>query len=170
MSRWRAQSPEQMVAGASQILPFWVSLILVVMIAYYLARMVWLFFPADEETLWIPPSTPANSAAPRSSGAPVRDYQPIIDAHLFGTASAEDVEVVEENDDAPDTRLNLKLRAAVAAVDEQLAHAIIADGTGEEKVYFVKDTVPGGATLHRGGARAVERNGVPAPRGVPELG
>jgi len=149
MLRWRAQSPEQMVASASQILPFWLSLLLVMLIAYYLARMVWLFFPADEETLWMPPTAPATSAAMRSGAAPLRDYQPIIDAHLFGTASADDVEVVEETDDAPDTRLNLKLRAAVAAVDEKLAHAIIADGTGEEKVYFIKDTVPGGATLHR---------------------
>ena len=149
MSRWRAQSPEQVVAGASQVLPFWVSLILVMIIAYYVARMVWLFFPADEEMLWMPPSAPTSSAATRNDGTPARNYQPIVDAHLFGTASADDVEVVEETDDAPDTRLNLKLRAAVAAVDEQVAHAIIADGTGEEKVYFIKDTVPGGAMLHR---------------------
>jgi general secretion pathway protein C len=50
---------------------------------------------------------------------------------------------------APETQLNLELRGAVAAADERFAHAIIADGSGTEKVYFLKDSVPGGAVLQR---------------------
>lgn len=149
MSRWRAQSLEQMAATATQHLPFWVSLILGTLIAFYLARLVWFFYPTGDEPLWMPPVAAPSSSQQRSAGVTIRNYEPIVDAHLFGTASADDEPVVEETDDAPDTRLNLKLRAAVAAVDEKMAHAIIADGTGDEKVYFVKDSVPGGATLHR---------------------
>ena len=50
--------------------------------------------------------------------------------------------------DAPETQLNLQLRGTIAAGDETMAHAIIADGNGKDKVYFINDAVPGGAVLH----------------------
>jgi general secretion pathway protein C len=79
-----------------------------------------------------------------------QNYQTIVDSHLFGTAGAESAPIVaEETDDAPDTRLNLKLRATVSAEDQAIAHAIITDGSGKENVFFVRDSIPGGATLHR---------------------
>lgn len=148
MSRWSAQSPEQLVAKASQHLPIWVSLMLVVLIAYYLARVVWLLFPSGEPVGWSPPQrTGGGLPAPSAGGA---DYGKIIESHLFGTASETSAApVVVETENAPDTRLNLKLRAAVAATDSEVAHAIIADGSGNEKVYFLKNSIPGGATLHR---------------------
>jgi general secretion pathway protein C len=37
----------------------------------------------------------------------------------------------------------------VAAADERFAHAIVADGSSVEKVYFLKDPLPGGAVLVR---------------------
>ncbi len=37
----------------------------------------------------------------------------------------------------------------MAATDNEVAHAIISDGSGNEKVYFLKSSIPGGATLHR---------------------
>ena len=55
----------------------------------------------------------------------------------------------DDTDDAPDTRLNLKLRATVSAEDQEFAHAIVADSAGKEKVYFIRDSIPGGATLHK---------------------
>lgn len=147
MSRWSQQTPEQILAKATQHLPFWVSLTFVILIGYYLARIAWLLYPAADETAWSPPP-PLNSPA----GQPAADaaFQTIVAAHLFGTTDANAVPaVVEETDDAPDTRLNLKLRATVAATDQTVAHAIIADNAGKEKVYFVRDSIPGGATLHR---------------------
>jgi len=152
ISYWSSQSPEQLVAKASEHLPLWVSLALVILIAYYLARVVWLFFPASDSVLWAPPQTmPAGERA--ASGASVENnYAAIVETHLFGNASkdaAPIIEATDEGDDAPDTRLNLSLRATVSASDTDFAHAIIADGANNEKVYFTKDSVPGGATLHR---------------------
>lgn len=148
MSRWSAQSPEQLVAKASQYLPIWVSLTLVVLIAYYLARAAWLLYPSGEQVVWTPPQR--TGAARLAQSATTADYGKIVDSHLFGTASdSSAAPVVVETENAPDTRLNLKLRAAVAATDSEVAHAIIADGSGDEKVYFLKSSIPGGATLHR---------------------
>ncbi len=147
-SRWNAESPEQLIALASRHIPFWVSLLLVILIGYYLASMAWMLYPEAEQADWTPPafSGPGNSAAPAPQAG---DYTALVNAHLFGTASKEPVPVVEGTIDAPETRLNLKLRGAVSARDDQVAHAIIADGSGKEKVYFLGDAIPGGATLHQ---------------------
>jgi len=147
MSRWSLQSPEQLVAKASNHLPFWVSLLFVILIGYYLAKIAWLLYPTADEASWTPPVAATRST---SGSADRENYRSIVDTHLFGTANADSAPVVvEETDDAPDTRLNLKLRATVSAEDQNIAHAIIADGSGKENVYFVRDSIPGGATLHR---------------------
>jgi len=156
ISRWSAQSPEQLVAKASQHMPIWVSLLLVVLIAYYLARAVWLLIPSGEDILWVPPQVTGNGRQAVNPSA--SDYGRIVDSHLFGTASQDAAVAVVETENAPDTRLNLKLRAAVAASEDGVAHAIIADGTGSEKVYFVGSSVPGGASLHRVNADRVILN------------
>ncbi len=149
MSRWGLQTPEQVIAKASQFLPFWTSLLFAILIGYYLAKIVWLVYPGADETAWVPPSAPVVARTAAIPGGD-RNYRSILDAHLFGTANAESAPaVVEETDDAPDTRLNLKLRATVSADEQTIAHAIIADGSGKEHVYFVHDSIPGGATLHR---------------------
>jgi len=149
ISDWSLKSPEQLAAKASQHMPFWMSLLLVILIGYYLAKIVWLVYPTEDVSLWIPP--PATSArADNSAAGGGQNQQTIIDSHLFGTASTDSAPIIaEETDDAPDTRLNLKLRATVSADDQVIAHAIIADGSGKENVYFVRDSIPGGATLHR---------------------
>lgn len=149
ISRWSTQTPEQLLARASEHLPIWVSLTLVVLIAYYLARAAWMIYPSADEALWTPPPMPDATRSAVGAGDSRSDYGAITDAHLFGTASATAAPVVVETENAPETRLNLKLRAAVAATDDQVAHAIIADGSGNEKVYFIKGSIPGGATLHR---------------------
>jgi general secretion pathway protein C len=145
LDRWTSQSPEQMLASASERLPFWISLLVVALIAYYLARLIWLLYPAGDEFAWSPPAR----TGPGRVAAQQIDYQSIVGTHLFGKGSDEAIPVPDESVDAPDTRLNLRLRATIAANDPETAHAIIADGSGNEKVYFLKDSVPGGATLHR---------------------
>ena len=109
--------------------------------------------PDAGDALWTPPPDDRQTGQRRPGPAPSRTsptIPSIVEAHLFGTAiriGRAGTSVETEN--APDTRLNLKLRAAVAASDNEVAHAIIADGSGNEKVYFIRSSIPGGATLHR---------------------
>lgn len=149
----RTQNPAELAAAASTHLPFWVSALLVVLIAYYLARLVWITVPTETSYDWTQRPITAGSTA-QTSAATI-NYKAIVAAHLFGKANEEPVEVVEapgdgpcNEGDCPDTRLNLKLRGTIATDDETVAHAIIADGSGKAEVYFVKDPVPGGAALH----------------------
>jgi len=150
MSGWRLESPERLLAVASERMPIWVSLLFVVLIAYYLARISWMLYPSSDEPLWAPPqATDAGQLITKQVNAD-QQYSGIVAAHLFGIAKESGAAPAPtETEDAPDTRLNLKLRATVAATETEIAHAIIADGSGNEKVYFVKDSVPGGASLHR---------------------
>ena len=150
MSGWRVESPERLLAVASERMPFWVSLIFVVLIAYYLARVVWTLYPSSTESLWAPPQSTGTGQPVAKQGNAKDQYGAIASAHLFGIATKDGaVPAPAETEDAPDTRLNLKLRATVATSETEIAHAIIADGSGNEKVYFIKDSVPGGASLHR---------------------
>ena len=121
------------------------SLLFVILIGYYVAKIGWLLYPSAENISWSPPVISAGGNTARPSDQ--QTYQAIVDSHLFGTANAESTPVVaEETDDAPDTRLNLKLRATISADDQAIAHTIIADGSGKENVFFVRDSIPGGAT------------------------
>ena len=77
-------------------------------------------------------------------------YATITAAHLFGEVSNEPPPVAGDAAlTAPDTSLALQLRGAGAADNPKLAHAIIADGSGNEQVYFVNSTLPGGATVQQ---------------------
>jgi general secretion pathway protein C len=72
----------------------------------------------------------------------------IVAAHLFGRVTADaPVEVIAQ-EDAPDTQLSLELRGTIAASEENRALAIIAERGGAERIYFIGDAVPGGASLH----------------------
>jgi general secretion pathway protein C len=149
ISDWSPKTPEQLAAKASQYMPFWMSLLFVILIGYYLAKIAWLLYPTEDLSLWTPPPAPI-AGRDNSESFGDQTHQTIINSHLFGTASTETTPIIaEETDDAPDTRLNLKLRATVSADDQAIAHAIITDGSGKENVYFVRDSIPGGATLHR---------------------
>jgi len=139
-----AQSLAQAAARAGVHLPLAVSVLLAVLIAYYAARLVWLLVPGAPTMTWEPPPP----AAPAIAADQKTDYRALLDAHLFGQASAEPQPVADDSIDAPDTRLSLVLRATVTDRQNQVAHAIIADSSGREKVYFLKSSVPGGATLH----------------------
>jgi general secretion pathway protein C len=135
------------IALANNRLPAMVSLLLVVLIAWYLAKLVWVLVPAETNFDWSARPAFSSSAAGSGDASVAVDFNAVVSAHLFGNAGAEPV-VNQQAIDAPETRLNLKLRGTIAAGDENFAHAIIADGNGKDNVYFIKDTVPGGAVLH----------------------
>ena len=139
--------PAQLWAEASRVLPPWVALLLVILIGWQLARAAWLLVPgpATPELPPVPPTQRATAPAPAASVSIER----ILESQLFGVPKAAQEEVVlVEQQDAPDTQLRLELRGTIAATDENRALAIIAERGGNERVYFIGDAIPGGATLH----------------------
>jgi general secretion pathway protein C len=146
ISTLRAQPVSHWVDIANSRLPGMLSIILVIGIAWYLARFVWILVPVEGEFDWsTKPSGTSNLNSPISAAAQV-NFRTIVSAHLFGEAGTEPV--ASKAIDAPETRLNLKLRGTIAAGDKKFAHAIIGDGKGKNEVYFLDDAVPGGAILH----------------------
>jgi general secretion pathway protein C len=139
------------LAAANRLLPAWVSLLLVVVIAWQLARIIWMFVPgpAAGDAVQAPP----NQIARQSAAADAANAQDIANAHIFGIANSDSEQalqpVVTEADNLRDTRLaNLLLKGTIASIPPELAVAIIADSGNEEKVYTIGQSVTSGATLH----------------------
>lgn len=141
---------QRLLAWAQSRLPQWVTLALVVLLGWQLARLIWLLVPAPASGTAIdPPAMPAQAAvAGRDAGS--ANVQVIANAHLFGEASAEEAPPPPEEalEDLAETRLSLTLKGTIAATDEDGSIAIIADSRDEEHIYGVKDTVADGTTLH----------------------
>ena len=143
----KARPASYWVNSANQHLPVASSVVLVIMLAWYLSRFIWVLLPQQGEFDWSIRVPAASGPVGQMTSATRTDFGAIAAAHLFGIPGAEPV--IETTVDAPETRLDLKLRGTIAADDPSMAHAIIADGKGKDKVYFIKDKVPGGAVLPR---------------------
>jgi general secretion pathway protein C len=138
------------VAAASQLLPPWVALLLVIVIGWQLANIIWMLIPgpaAGDNVV-----VPAGRVVASGSGPVAADVQAISAVHLFGEAGADDpATLVPEvsDEDLEDTRLsNLQLRGTIASPETTMSAAIIADGRDEEKVYLIGDPISSGAKLH----------------------
>ncbi|MGI9272976.1 MAG: type II secretion system protein GspC [Woeseiaceae bacterium] len=138
------------LAAANQLLPAWVSLLLVVVIAWQLAQFVWMLVPAPSSGDIV--ATPANIESTPVAGNIAADVNAISNAHIFGIADREEdvpAPVVEEIENLRDTRLtNLSLKGTIASTPAEEAVAIIADGSNEEKIYTIGAAVTSGAKLH----------------------
>ena len=138
------------IAAANQLLPPWVALLLVVVIGWQVANIVWNLVPgtATGDTIVVPSG---QSITPAQGGSSA-DVMAIADAHIFGEADAEDatpVQPVLAEENLEDTRLsNLSLKGTIASPDPELSAAIITDGANEEKVYLIGDSVSSNVTLH----------------------
>lgn len=148
LSALTSLSREQLLARATEVLPPWVALLLVVAIAWQLVKIVWLFFP-DSNANVAPVMQAPGSSQTIAKTQKNYDVGKIMSAKLFGVPEAappppppEDFEELE------DTELNLVLRGTIAAGDSQYALAIIADDNGEENVYAIGDAISGGRKLH----------------------
>lgn len=138
------------LAAANQLLPGWVSLLLVVVIAWKLAQMVWLLVPAPAAGDAV--TTPARVTTSSVGNDTATEVRAISEAHVFGIADAADEApppVAEEFEDLRDTRLsNLSLKGTIASYPAELSVAIIADGGNKEEVYTIGSPVTNGAKLH----------------------
>jgi general secretion pathway protein C len=140
----------KMLAAANRLLPAWVSLLLVIVIAWQLARIIWMLVPAPAAGDSIP--VPANQLLESAQTNGSADVQTIVTAHIFGVADSGPDSFAQpaiEDDDLPDTRISsLSLKGTIASTPVELAVAIIADGNNDEKVYVIGDPVTVAATLH----------------------
>ena len=141
---------DQLIKLANARLPGIVTAILVVILGWQLASLVWTFVPgspAGDPIVATPPAAVMNAGG----GSQSADVEAVASAHLFGEANPEDVVVVPldaPTEELEETRLALTLKGTMAGTDNRLTAAIIADNRNEEKVYTIGDTIVSGATLH----------------------
>ena len=132
----------------NRFLPPAVSLLLVVLIAWQLAKMIWMLVPGSSigDVVPLPASLPESTPTMQGS----TDVRTIADSHIFGTADAEEFEPqVIADADLVDTRLvNLTLNGTVASQIPNYSVAIISDGGNDQEVYVIGDSVGNNATLH----------------------
>jgi len=137
----RGLTPETIASHLSPRLPQIATWVLVVLIGIQGALIAKSFF-----------SNPVLEAAPEvapPAAGPARrtvDVQSIVNAHLFGEASAEAAPANPE--ETPQTTLTLVLAGTIASNDPRKGIGIIGETAANAKVYSVGESIPGGATLH----------------------
>lgn len=121
------------------VLPAAASAALVVVLGVQLAHLVWALVPAPA---WTPPPVFVDGAKSDSKAV---DLDLIVGAALFGRYEVPKTRAAIE--DAPDTRLNLKLIGILANTDTHGSRALIESSNGEEKPYAIDDDIARGVTL-----------------------
>ena len=159
LRRWRWYLSRQIVPGqrppgywgnlANRLLARTVSLGLVAILAYQLARITWALVPGASPDAPAPVFNPDARAPPSES--PAVDIQSIIDANLFGEyVEALPEPVAMDIADAPETTLDLVLKATVSEAREHLLGAAVIASAGVERTYTVGEEIQGtgGVVLH----------------------
>lgn len=147
-SDFSAVDSTKALATLNRTIPPWVSLLLVVVIAWQLGKIGWMLVPGPAAGDLVP--LPAVMPATTSQTGASTDVQAIADAHMFGVADQETAApVVVEEENLADTRLtNLNLKGTIASDYPDYSVAVIADGNAEEKVYVIGDSLGSGTTIH----------------------
>ena len=146
--QWRQIAPEHWAKAANRYLPPAVSALLILALAWQAAKLTWALIPgvpADAPPPIVSPAAP-ELTTPATQAI---DITRIMDSDLFGEVSSEPVAAVSVLE-APETTLNLLLKATVSdTLENRRGAAIIASGQ-VEKTYTVSDIVEGagGAQLH----------------------
>lgn len=97
------------------------------------------------------PARVINAATmPAPQDPPVVDVQGIVDAHLFGQYVEPSAGPVAPILEAPETELNLQLKATVSEARQGRIGAAVIAGGGSERTYTVGEAIEGtdGAVLH----------------------
>jgi len=141
---------ERVLGTLNRRLPAIVALLLVVLLGWQLARLVWLLIPGSAAGDSITAEPPAGSVS-QSQSVPQTDVSRIAAAHIFGEASDEmvsEVPIAAPTEEVEETRLALTLKGTMAGTENKLTRAIIADNRNDEEVYSIGDAVLDGTTLH----------------------
>lgn len=130
-------------------LSFVLALILVVVIAFQLARATWMVIPSPKAANTPVPQNP-ETRSQTASGPQKLNINQLASMHLFGKKQIAPPpkpttrQVVEE---AKETQLNLTLKGIFFNENPRLGRAIIADQGGKETFYRVGDSIVAGAKL-----------------------
>ena len=119
--------------------------LLVVLLAYALAGLVWRLVPAPPGSAWQAPRETSSALAAAGAQGPNVDL--IAGAHLFGEVPIEADPALSELTEAPDTRLDLTLMGILAATADRGSRALIGASNGEEKPFAIGDDVVRGVRL-----------------------
>jgi general secretion pathway protein C len=130
-------------AAWARSLPLWVSVALVVLLAWQVIQLAWTLLGAERA----PAAEPAGAAPIAAAGGPGIDIGAIVNAHLFGVAGATDAAGNDPNAVAA-TQMALVLVGTIAHTDPAQGYAIIGDSAATAKVYAVGKTITGGTKLH----------------------
>ncbi len=136
--------------AVNRLLPPLVSLALVILIGWQIAKIIWLLAPGSSAGVTVP--LPDVLPQSDSTSAAAADVNAIAAAHIFGIADAQPTgptQIVQPDDDLADTRLvNLTLNGTVASEIPKYSVAIISDGGKDQEVYTIGESVGNSATLH----------------------
>ena len=148
LPKLKRQALGRRVKAANLWVPPWISGVLIIAVTYKLAELTWILLPEGSSTPQQTPVPALHLPQPLNKVIPSVDTDnQIIEAHLFGIAPSESLDLVTEATiEAPETTLNLKLAGMVSVSGEesQYSSAIIASGNGEQKIYRIGQTIDGG--------------------------
>ncbi len=127
-----AKLPQQKIAQA-------ISLLLLVYIAFVAAKITWLMVPQEQ----VVNSTAMTSGAVyKKQAASSYNLSALQALNLFGQYNKQEVEVIEQVQNVPQTRLQLTLSAAVASDSKETSAAII-EYQGKQETYGIGDIIVG---------------------------
>ncbi len=127
--------------GWQRLLPWAVSALLVIVLAWQLVQLAWALLGART-----PGSVVSAPAAAAQAARPAVDVGAIVSAHLFGEANAP-AGSTDPNEVAA-SQMPLVLVGTIAHSDPELGYAIIGANAQSAKVYGVGKTITGGTKLH----------------------
>jgi general secretion pathway protein C len=121
--------------------PMVVLAVIFTLLAYQLALLTWAFFPEDKQDLLWRPVAVKNNQSPNQINTNQLD-------HLFGEKTKKSTPVITETsiNNAPKTRLNLKLVGVVASTDPKYSSVII-DNKGRQSSYFIDSKIDGTSAI-----------------------
>jgi len=124
-------------------LPAAVDLLLVAIIAWLLAQLLWALLPAPAAAAWQP--APVTASAPNPANQV--DLNRIAGAHLFGQYLPPANPGLDNIKTAPDTQLPLTLLGILANNKNKAASRALISSGSDEKPYSISDAVTPGVTL-----------------------
>jgi len=122
------------------------ALLLVVFLAYLIARTVWMLWYGPRDALPESDLQQVAVAGDQSDGAGVSASQ-VQSWNLFGVYQAEPSAQGDRPVDAPDTRLSLELLGLFQTRDRERSSAIIAEKGKDAELFHIGDAIPGNAEL-----------------------